>query len=1232
MLTPRFPASTRRAAAATVAAAFLLAFALLASPTAAHADGEIKAAHVYHNHMPNFWPYYDVAQYDATPIGAPIRYLYDGDVILLKRSPPPGYPYFLPNNGGPMPHDDLEGGGYYPHHAKWGAYQHWPHSVAWQVNNNHPRGQLHVTMSGSVVNNVDSIIRTATIPAFYNDPNWGAPWRNAYDALRTPNQHRTLDMIHFTGHHTMGPLTGSDYFLKDLIYHGATLAQNYFLTGGSYTASNGFFPTELGFSTRLIPALEKLGIEWTVLGNVHYSRTLRDYPYLDQPGIDMMTSPPNRADMQNTSAIGSWVSQNMFNEQHVMHNKFPFASTPHWVKHVDPATGVESRISGIPVDQAGSWEEGYNGQITAAALEPFIGLDSRPQFFVIAHDGDNSSGRAGSEETWRNAGNVTYSQPSTEGMGIDEYLDHHPIPAGDVVHVQDGSWIDTRDSASDPSWYHWRLPMGIWSGQMAAFNQATGLNLQPKTNLAGQPEGMTVSLEYGYHYLERNFALLQASLNYAQTAEQIWLDAHPNHWQPTTALDHEITHAGNQLNPWMLSYPVKGDPANDWAGGANPAELGWYFLLASIDSGFGYYDENTDDHVKPTLGFNQSLHFTAPYVDARIAQDGTGPSIWWPQRWPYNPGSANVSKAEGWTLHHFDNTFAIYTYAFDVSDIVDIRVRVRAHTNRWADAADNTFRVYDPEALAGQGVANIDPARVGDWEDYPMQVRDLTPDINGVAWQPATKEVMEILPAQKIGDLYFTYLDAYRDQLIDYYIEAIDGRGNVTRSEIQQVFVGAGRYSLGANGYVEDLNGPVEGTMPFVTAAIDPDQPPAAAQNLTATPAAGQITLDWSDVARADVYTVYVTDDGSDPLDSPTARTIGGLTASQATDAGLVDGVAHRYRVVASNAFGDGPFSDLVIATPGAAPFATNLGVDPALRLTGLHFANWDPANATHRLTLVDDHTWEVAVPVASALTQAPYKLTLDGTWAVNWGGGASGPDALLNRGGGDARVDLAAGTWTLRVEEGASVNDALRARWLSSTPILAIAPATRDLGAHQAGDPASASFALSNAGGGTLVVSGVSSDAAWLTATLDGSGSAVTVDAQSAGLAPGSYQATITVDSNGGSATADVSLEILPPVGSAIAVTFTCANGHTVMGQSVYVVGSLPELGSWSPAAAVKLDPTSYPTWTGTIDLPASTAVAWKCLKRDEIDPNASVQWQGGADNTLTTPASGSASASGGF
>lgn len=95
------------------------------------------------------------------------------------------------------------------------------------------------------------------------------------------------------------------------------------------------------------------------------------------------------------------------------------------------------------------------------------------------------------------------------------------------------------------------------------------------------------------------------------------------------------------------------------------------------------------------------------------------------------------------------------------------------------------------------------------------------------------------------------------------------------------------------------------------------------------------------------------------------------------------------------------------------------------------------------------------------------------------------------------------------------------------------------------------------------------------------------------------------------------------------VAVKFTCNNGTTYSGQSVYVVGSLAALGNWSVASAVKLNPTSYPTWTGTIQLPANTSIQWKCLKREEANPANGNVWQGGSNNTLNTGSGTSASAS---
>ena len=97
---------------------------------------------------------------------------------------------------------------------------------------------------------------------------------------------------------------------------------------------------------------------------------------------------------------------------------------------------------------------------------------------------------------------------------------------------------------------------------------------------------------------------------------------------------------------------------------------------------------------------------------------------------------------------------------------------------------------------------------------------------------------------------------------------------------------------------------------------------------------------------------------------------------------------------------------------------------------------------------------------------------------------------------------------------------------------------------------------------------------------------------------------------------------------GGNVNIHFTCNNGNTYLGQSVYVVGNLTELGSWEPANAVKLDPNHYPTWDGNISLPSNTNVEWKCLKREESSASSGVEWQGGSNNTFNTGSGGSISA----
>ncbi|GAA0858909.1 carbohydrate-binding module family 20 domain-containing protein [Aliiglaciecola litoralis] len=103
----------------------------------------------------------------------------------------------------------------------------------------------------------------------------------------------------------------------------------------------------------------------------------------------------------------------------------------------------------------------------------------------------------------------------------------------------------------------------------------------------------------------------------------------------------------------------------------------------------------------------------------------------------------------------------------------------------------------------------------------------------------------------------------------------------------------------------------------------------------------------------------------------------------------------------------------------------------------------------------------------------------------------------------------------------------------------------------------------------------------------------------------------------------------VLARASTSAAVNFTCNNGTTSWGQNVYVVGNIPQLGSWDTNSAVQLSATSYPTWTGTVNnLPANTSIEWKCIKRDV----GAVVWQGGANNSVTTPSSGAVNSTGSF
>jgi alpha-glucosidase len=102
--------------------------------------------------------------------------------------------------------------------------------------------------------------------------------------------------------------------------------------------------------------------------------------------------------------------------------------------------------------------------------------------------------------------------------------------------------------------------------------------------------------------------------------------------------------------------------------------------------------------------------------------------------------------------------------------------------------------------------------------------------------------------------------------------------------------------------------------------------------------------------------------------------------------------------------------------------------------------------------------------------------------------------------------------------------------------------------------------------------------------------------------------------------------------------VNFVCDNGVTQLGQSIFVVGSIPELGSWNPANAIKLDPNIYyayihspppggqnegpkqPVWTGVVaELPSQPSFEWKCIRLDD-NRSGTPSWEPDPNNVFSS------------
>jgi len=80
--------------------------------------------------------------------------------------------------------------------------------------------------------------------------------------------------------------------------------------------------------------------------------------------------------------------------------------------------------------------------------------------------------------------------------------------------------------------------------------------------------------------------------------------------------------------------------------------------------------------------------------------------------------------------------------------------------------------------------------------------------------------------------------------------------------------------------------------------------------------------------------------------------------------------------------------------------------------------------------------------------------------------------------------------------------------------------------------------------------------------------------------------------------------------------------NATTRDGESIFVVGNVPQLGNWDPSNAIPLDPAYRPVWGATVYFPPNTPFQYKFIRKTS---NTSViEWESNPNREYKTPASG--------
>ena len=705
------------------------------------ANPNVYVSRFWHNHQPIYWPDWNSNGTQTS------RVQYAWDSIVLK----PGQNY-----GGlsPAQHPENNLTEIFGINDRVNSYQSGPRNSLAGFNS---AGGFAISYSGSLIDNVRQLGSVGQL-------GYGGGWNNGYKEARgwkTPAGSTRMDLVGFTYHHSLAPLLPKPVLRKEI----QTFKQAWWKAWGGKSDlsdhSKGFFPTEMGYSRHIVDVLVDEGYEWVIVPSHHISRTSPSYNTKANPegSYNIFSSPPNKADQLGPiSTNGWWYSEP--NPGNAAWNLAPFAYQLHKVKYVNPETGTEKTMIAVPSDDVLSYRFGYAnegiGQI-GASISPFATDPSRPVMVMPSTDGDNAWG--GGSSSWFEATPQFFNGSATAGYKPttpQDFVNQHGA-AAPVTHIEDGAWIFPEMCYGSPNFMKWIEPP-------VATVANRGVTTVPGTQIDMETPGFALKF-YSY-------APLMAGANWCETAEQILKDE------------------GGSVQAWKIQAPY------DWDGtwtGPNEVEQAWHIYLVGLDSGFNYYGGlGNDDEMKPGLATRRAVEKLEPWMTpARRNNDRTGPTVLKPQRFPYNPGWYTF----GWFnqqpqipnnafLKRMNSEFYIWTHAYDLNGISNIVVKVRFDND-----GTNSMTSSQNETYAGG-------SEVGSWQTLAMTKRELPKTKEALNAAAANSQINYFLPVQSnaVADYYFTKitdtnLAGFRNKLIDYYIEATDTKTNVTRSQIQHVWV-----------------------------------------------------------------------------------------------------------------------------------------------------------------------------------------------------------------------------------------------------------------------------------------------------------------------------------------------------------------------------------------------------------------------------------------------------------